>query len=38
MFLIDIIITYFIKYELDGFELIWMKVYVWYNVVSMLVL
>jgi len=32
MFLIDTIIIYFIKYELDEFELNWMNVYVWYNV------
>jgi len=28
---------FFIKYELDEFELNWMNVYVWYNVVSMFV-
>ena len=34
MFLIDIVITCFIKYE---FELNWMDVYVWYDVLSMFV-
>jgi len=33
MFLIDIVITCFIKYELDEFELNWMNVYVGYDVV-----
>jgi len=37
MLLIDIIMIYFIKYELDEFELNGMNVYVWYDVVSMLV-
>ena len=35
--LIDIVITCFIKYKLDEFELNWMMVYVWYDVVSMFV-
>ena len=33
----DIIIIYFIKCEFDEFELNWMNVYVWYDVVSMFV-
>jgi len=37
MFLIDIVIIYFIKYELDEFELNWMNVYVWYDVILMFV-
>jgi len=37
MFLMNIVIIYFIKYELDEFELNWMNVYVWYDVVSMFV-
>jgi len=37
MFLMDIIIIYFIKCEFDEFELNWMNVYVWYDVVSMFV-
>jgi len=37
MFLIDILITCFIKYELDEFELNWMNVYARYDVVSMFV-
>ena len=37
MFLIYIVIIYFIKYELDAFELNGMNVYVWYDVVSMFV-
>jgi len=35
MFLIDVVIIYFIKYKLDEFELNWMTVYVYYDVVSM---
>jgi len=35
MFLMDIVIIYFIKYELDEFELNGMNVYVWYDVVSL---
>jgi len=31
----DIVIVYFIKYELDEFELNGMNVYVWYDVVLM---
>jgi len=37
MFLMDIVIIYFIKYELDEFELNWMNVYVWYDVISVFV-
>jgi len=37
LFLIYIVIIYFIKYELDEFELNRMNVYVWYDVVSMFV-
>jgi len=37
MCLIDIVITYFIEYELDEFELNWMNVYVWYDLVEMFV-
>jgi len=37
MFLIDIIITCFIEYELDEFELNGMNVYIWYDAVSMFV-
>jgi len=37
MFLIDIVFTCFIKYELDEFGLNWMNVYIWYDVVSMFV-
>ena len=37
MFLMDIVIIYFIKYELDEFELNWMNIYVWYDIVSMFV-
>jgi len=37
MFLMDIVIIYFIKYELDEYELNWMNVCVWYNEVSMFV-
>jgi len=37
MFLIDNIIIYFIKYELYKFELNWMNVYIWYDIVSMFV-
>jgi len=37
MFLMDIVIIYFIKYEFDEFELNWMNVYVWYDVLSMFV-
>jgi len=32
MSLIYIVIVYFIKYELDEFELNWVNVYVWYDV------
>jgi len=35
--LMDIIIIYFIKYELDEFELNRMNVYIWYDVVSIFV-
>jgi len=35
MFLINIVISCFIKYELDESELNWMDVYVWYDVVEM---
>jgi len=35
MFLIDILIIYFIEYELNEFELNWINVCVWYDVVSM---
>jgi len=35
--LIYIVIIYFIKYELDEFELNGMNVYVWYDVISMFV-
>jgi len=35
MFLRNIIIICFIKYELDEFELNGMNVYIWYDVVSM---
>ena len=34
MFLVYIVIIYFIKYELDEFELNGMNVYVWYDIVS----
>jgi len=37
MFLIYIVIVYFIKYELDQFELNWVNVYVWYDTISMIV-
>jgi len=37
MLLIDIVITCFIKYELDTFELNPINVYVWYHAVSMFV-
>ena len=33
----DIVIIYFIKYELDEFELNGMNVYIWYDVVWMFV-
>ena len=33
----DIVIIYFIKYELDEFELNRMNVYIWYDVVSIFV-
>jgi len=32
--LMDIVIIYYIKYELDEFELNGMNVYVWYDIVS----
>ena len=35
--MIYIVIIYFIKYELDEFELNGMNVYVWYDVISMFV-
>ena len=37
MFLIYIVIVYFIKYELDEFELNWVNIYVWYDLASMFV-
>ena len=37
VFDIYIVIIYFIKYELDEFELNGMNVYVWYDIVSMFV-
>jgi len=33
LFFIYIVIIYFIKYELDEFELNGMNVYIWYDVV-----
>ena len=37
MFLIGIVIICFIRYELDEFELNWINVYVWDDVLSMFV-
>jgi len=37
MFLMNIVIIYFIIYELDEFELNGMNIYEWYDVVSMFV-